>query len=249
MSNAYPLVFTLGALAGLVWLLASGRRAHPGTRAPDGAPVATEQVSAALASLAAGLLGARLAFVAAHARYFGGHPSETVAVWLGGLSWAGGAAGAGIGLGVYALLSRQDGWRLADRMILPATGLACAAWLGCLLDGWAYGLPLATGWGAVPAPGLLADPVRRWPTQWLGVLASLATLALLIWLAPRVRRPGVLAATGLILISAASLALSLVRADPVPLVRGMRLEAVGSAVLAVTALAVLLIRGLPTRWS
>jgi phosphatidylglycerol:prolipoprotein diacylglycerol transferase len=208
---------------------------------------AAQQVDSALVCLAVGLLGARFAYVAAHAGYFGAHLAETVAFWRGGLSWAGGAAGALIGLGAYALLTRQAFWRLADRLILPATGLACAAWLGCLLDGWAYGQPLESGWGAVPAPGLLADPVRRWPTQWLGILASLASLALLVWFAPRLGRPGALAAAGLSLLSSASLALSLLRADPVPFVRGVRLDAAGSAVLLIMALAGLLTRSFPAR--
>lgn len=247
MSNAYPLVFALGCLAGLLWLTASGRVSRRGRGEPAAIPPAA-LVDAGLASLAAGLVGARLAYVAAHATYFVENLGEILAVWQGGLSWAGGALGAAFGLAIFALFTRQDGWRLADHLVLPAVGVAGAAWLGCLLDGWAYGLPMESGWGAVPSSGLLAESVRRWPTQWLGILASLATLACLVWLAPRLRRPGLLASIGLAMISAACLGLSVVRADPVPLVHGLRLEAIGSAVLLIASLAmcgVLAMRSLP----
>jgi phosphatidylglycerol:prolipoprotein diacylglycerol transferase len=249
VSNAYPLVFAVGSLGGLLSLLAPWRSLRR-RGAEAGAVDTPAVVDAGWIALLAGLLGARLAYVAAHASYFVAHPAEAPAFWLGGLSWAGGALGAWLGLVGAARVLRQDGWALADRLILPAAGQAGAAWLGCLLDGWAYGVPTGAGWGAIPASGVLETPVPRWPTQWVGVCASLATLVLLIWLAPRLRRTGLLASLGMSLISAICLGLSFVRADPVPMVHGLRLEMLGSAAILAASLAGLIARvapGLPVR--
>ena len=230
MQDAYPLLFALGAVAGLLWsgLVSGGQSSPKGTRIT---PV--QALDAGLVALAAGLVGARAGYVASTWDYYSHRPQEALWFWQGGLSWSAGAAGTLLGLGLYSGLSRQAFWPLADRLAIPAALVALAAWGGCMLDGCSYGWRTTAGLLTPPAPDLLGNLAPRWPTQPVGVIASLAALAGLISLGGRPLPQGTLACLSLTMIAAISVALSFTRADPTRMFWGMRLDGLASgAVLA-----------------
>jgi phosphatidylglycerol:prolipoprotein diacylglycerol transferase len=236
MNQAYPLLFTLGALAGLAWLLFVDprRRAREARRDPDAAAVV--RFDAGLAALAGGLIGARLAYVAAHASYFTAHPDQALRFSSGGLSWVGGALGALVGLWAAAALRRRSPWPLADALAIPVALLAMAAWCGCLLDGCAFGRPLASSALAALGSDFFASRIPRWPTQIVGLLAAAGLALGLLMLEGKDLPVGWTASAALLGLGASALALSFARGDPVPLLAGIRADALGAGLI--TALGV-----------
>ena len=232
MNQAYPLLFTLGALAGLAWLafVDPRRRTRDTRRDPDAA--ALVRVDAGLAALAGGLIGARLAYVAAHASYFTAHLDQAVRFSSGGLSWVGGALGALAGLLAAAALHHSSPWPLADALAIPAAVLAMAAWSGCLLDGCAFGRPLTSSALAALGSDFYASRIPRWPTQIVGLLAAAGLALGLLVLEARSLPVGWPASAALLGLGATALALSFARGDPVPLVAGIRLDALGAGLIA-----------------
>ena len=148
VNNAYPWVFAIGALISLLWL-----GLQPAKQESDQAV----RIDAGLIALLAGLIGARIGYVATHWSYFSQRPDQAFYFWQGGLSWAAGAFGALIGLGVYVLLSRHSFWRLVDALAIPAAIVASAAWLGCLIDRCAYGFRTSPGLLTPPAPDMIGN--------------------------------------------------------------------------------------------
>ncbi len=220
VNNAYPWVLAIGALISLIWL-----GLQPTQRESEG----TARIDAGLIALLAGLLGARVGYVATHWGYFSQRPYEALFFWQGGLSWAAGAVGALIGLVVYVLLSRRPFWRLVDALAIPAAIVASAAWLGCFIDRCAYGFRTAPGLLTPPAPDMIGSIAPRWPTQALGGLLSLIVVGVLYWLSHLDLRPGLLAALSLSLVALIALALSFTRGDPMPAFAGIRWDGLGSA--------------------
>lgn len=233
-----PVVLALGCLAGLLWLAL--RRANPGE-------AAGRQFGAGLAALTAGLVGARLGFVAVHLPYFLDHPVEIVWVWEGGLSAAGGALGAVCGLSLYAAARRQGLRPLADAVTVPALGVALAAWVGCTLEGCVYGMNVVAGPLATLSPDVFGMVAPRWPTAAVGMVTSGALLAGFLQTERRSWPPGLRAALALAGVAATSLALSFTRADPALLLGGVRVEAAGMAVVLALASLAAAIAGFATR--
>jgi len=234
LQDAYPLLFALGAVAGLLWsgLVLGGQSPPKGKRIT---PV--QALDAGLAALASGLAGARAGYVATSWDYYSQRPQEVLWFWQGGLSWSAGAAGALLGLGLYSGLSRLPFWPLADRLAIPAALVALTAWAGCMLDGCSYGWRTTPGLLTPPAPDLLGILAPRWPTQPVGVIASLAALAGLISLGGRPLPQGALACLSLTMIAAISVALSFTRADPTRILWGMRLDGLASGAVFALGLA------------
>lgn len=222
MNNAYPWVLAIGALISLLWL---------GLQPTQRESEVTVRIDAGIIALLAGLLGARVGYVATHWSYFSQRPDEALYFWQGGLSWAAGAFGALVGLGVYVLFSRRSFWRIVDALAIPAAIVASAAWLGCLIDRCAYGFKTAPGLLTPPAPDMIGNITPRWPTQALGGLISLVVVGVLYWLSHLDLRPGLLAALSLSLVALIALALSFTRGDPMPAFAGIRLDGLGSAAI------------------
>ena len=222
VNNAYPWVLAIGALISLLWL-----GLQPTKRESE----KTAQIDAGLIALLAGLLGARVGYVATHWSYFSQRPDEALYFWQGGLSWAAGAFGAFVGLGVYVLLSQRSFWRLVDTLAIPAAIIASTAWLGCLIDRCAYGFRTAPGLLTPPAPDMIGNIAPRWPTQAIGGLLSVIVVGVLYWLSHLDLRPGLLAALSLSLVALIALALSFTRGDPMPAFAGIRLDGLGSAAI------------------
>jgi phosphatidylglycerol:prolipoprotein diacylglycerol transferase len=236
MTNAYPLALAAGALLGLLWLgFAPFERQ---AKADD----SIARIDAGLIALFAGLLGGRLAYVVTHWEYYGGRIIESVWFWQGGLSWAGGALAGLIGVAVYDRLARRPFWPQLDQLAIPAAIVGATSWLGCLVDGCAYGRRAAAGLLTPPAPDLLGNLAPRWPTQAIGGVYTLLVLLLLFRLAQLELRPGLLGALALSLLSAGPLAVSWLRGDPMPVMAGLRLDGVASAALLALGLSGVVLR-------
>ncbi len=243
----FSLWIGLGAALGLGWMAlkspaAPWLKGRPPGAASRGRPYA--HLDAGLWALLAGIAGGRAVYVAAAWPYFAAHPVEIPQVWLGGLSGPGAAAGAALGAGLFAAARRAPLAALADALLPLAMCLAISGWLACWQMGCAYGAPVA--WG-LPAPDEWGAIARRFPVQLLGALLALATFAILDAsasplpprLAARLRGapPGVLAGGSLCLLAFETAGLCLLRADPAPLLFGLRLDALGWALLATAGLA------------
>lgn len=217
----FTLLLTLASLGALVWLGLTQTGSGPRTGPLD----------AGLLGLVGALVGGRAVFVVAHLHYYRGSPAEALWMWQGGLSGFGAALGAFAGLALYARITGQRFWRLADHLALPAHLPVFAAWLGCLLDGCAYGIQLTTPNWVPPSPDILGAAQPRWPTQTAGALATILSFVLLMALRRRSHFEGLLTSVALLYHGALLLGISLVRADPVPTVLGLRGDAAGGGAL------------------
>ncbi len=201
-------------------------------------------VDAAVMSLLVALLASRAVFVAVDWGYYAAHPLEIVEVWQGGLSGTGALIG-----GVLAVVILAAGWKfpagvLADTLLPLAGALTVTSWLGCWLGTCAYG-QASTAWWVVPGRDEWGVLAGRVPVQLMGASLTL----LLTWLIDawgrRLQVAGLSAATGLLGMASVIFALSYLRADPVPIWRGLRLEAwgaLGLMALSACTVVVLLVR-------
>jgi phosphatidylglycerol---prolipoprotein diacylglyceryl transferase len=220
---ASSILFGMGAMLGLSWI---AWQAPPERR--------LREVDAGLLALLGGLVGGRLAFVAADWAYFQSHWGEIALIHLGGMSWAGALVGGLVATVLLELLSHQPlGATLSELWPLWAT-VTVSAWLGCWLDGCAYGPPAAAWWGVLARDEWGAYALR-WPTQLLGALLALVLFGLLNWVRSRGLDPWLLAGLGVIGLSLEMLALSFLRADPSLQWRGLRLDTWAALALTIGA--------------
>jgi len=227
MSDAYPWFFTLGVLASLFWL----GWENPISKQSKPSIPAIARIDAGLSSLVIGILGARLGYVIMHIHYYARYPGEILKVWNGGLTWVGGAIGVIIGIGFYAAISRRPFWRLADIMSLPALFLTSTLWFGCMLDGCAYGKPSNYGFLTPSLKDSFGTKTNRWPVQSIGAIYSLCAILILDRVHRKKPPDGVAASISLITISVGNFLLAFLRGDPVPVLFGVRADAVGSIIL------------------
>jgi prolipoprotein diacylglyceryltransferase len=220
----YQLILGLGASLGLAWAAVRGRER------------ASQIVNAGLVALLGAYLGGRLAYLLANQVYFQNHPDELFQLPLGGFAWPGALAGGVLALLAFALIFRQPAGQLADELLPLLVTIAVTGWLGCWLGGCAYGPPIEDWWG-LQASDEWGRVTRRWPVQAAGALLSLGVIWLVDQL-PQARLPaGSAFVLGILGISATSFFMSLVRADPVPMLNNLRLET--WVALAYSALALL----------
>lgn len=224
--NAFSIWVGLGAMVGLwrVWQNAPQRQA--GT-----------WVNAGLFILFFTLVGARLFYVGMNWPYFNTHLAEGVMLWLGGLTWTGAAAGAGLSVIFLAFQYRASRYRLSpqtahlplgslgDRLYPLLPPLAITIWLGCWQTGIAYGAPLSVGtFGGIPTLDESSAISLRFPLQ---PLAAITLLAFFAFLETRAKlsystgRLSGLAVAGLLL---HTIAASLLRVDPSPYWNGLRVD-------------------------
>lgn len=246
MLDAFPILFGFTGLAGLIWL--GVIEPAPSSLIDSGtlrSITPSRRIDLGVVALLGGLAGARVEFWASHASYFASRPLEIPAVWLGGLGWGGAVVGAVVAVLLACAVMDAEFWRVADLLALPAVAMSFTIWLGCQIDGCAYGFHTNASWWTTLSPNWLGSLAPRWPTQAAGALASLLLFAGLYRLAslPWMRiRPGRLACAGLAGIALIALALGATRADPVAHIEGLRLDLVEAAVLMVSALACLAFR-------
>jgi phosphatidylglycerol:prolipoprotein diacylglycerol transferase len=172
--TSFGVMVAVGALAGL-WILGRELRARN---------VPPEAADAAVVGLVAGLVGAKLLWVAEH---LGEDQVHRLLFARGGLSWYGGPLlGAAVGL----LYARAQGWPLLTLLGAATPALAVGQMLGrvgCFLVGDDYGRPTTFPWGVRFPRGLPPTFVPVHPTQ----LYEAAMLGLVAWLLVRWSRQGI----------------------------------------------------------
>lgn len=192
-----------------------------------------------LYTLIAGIVGARIYYVAFNWPYYSQYPLQIPAIWRGGLAIHGGVI-AGVLYGIW--FARRRGipvWRLGDA-VAPALVLGQAfGRFGNFMNGDAHGAPTTAPWGIVfPETSVAgADTLRRYgqnlpthPTMLYELLFNLAWFALLWNLRKRPHKDGFIFASYLILYSAGRFVVESFRADSLML-GGLRAAQVASIVL------------------
>ena len=145
--------------------------------------------------LAAGLVGARLFYVGTHAAEFEGRWGAAFQLWEGGLTLYGGLAAAMLAGTTYIVRAGLPFGLTADALA-PAVALGSGiARIGCFLNGCCYGRPAAgLPWAVHFPPGSPADRefsgLAVHPSQLYNAAAGFALFALLLFLRPRLQRPG-----------------------------------------------------------
>ena len=217
--ETYSLLIGVGALSGL--LLACWR-------APQ--KELSCYITAGIWALFGVLIGSRAVAVAVNYGYYQTNPWEIIMVWLGGLSGIGALAAGALSILIVSRWKNIHTGALADVLFPVAGALMVTSWLGCWLGSCAYGLP-SDAWWALPMRdefGLLA---KRIPVQMLGAISTLSITWLLERWSKRLPVLGLSALIGLFALSAEMFLLSFLRADPTPILYGLRLEAWGAALL------------------
>jgi phosphatidylglycerol:prolipoprotein diacylglycerol transferase len=148
----------------------------------------------------------------------------------------------------YCVLRRIALRQMLDVLTPGAALLAGCAWLGCLLNGCAYGIETYPGQGLLWAlslelPDLYGIWAPRVAVQLLGAGWGGVALAAVILAGRRPRFEGLVFPLWLALYTAGSFGLGFLRADEVGLVAGWRADQVADLALAVLG-AVMLLAGL-----
>jgi phosphatidylglycerol:prolipoprotein diacylglycerol transferase len=197
-------------------------------------------LDASLWSLLGALVGGRIAFVLLNWHYYQLNPGEIPLIYLGGFSWVGALLGGLLSLILFAAINRYPLENLVDAL-LPLVGtLFVSGWLGCWVDGHAYGR-LTDAWWGLPAKDEWGIISAREPIQLLGALSSLTLIGLLVWGLTQRAPPGVTASLGLLGLSLIMLLLSFLRADPDQSRYGLRLGSwMALVVLVISGIALLL---------
>jgi len=217
----FSLFLSLGTFVGLIWAIWQSSKLE-----------ATCVLESGIWTLLGALVGGRLFFVFFNWSYYKDHLIQTLQVYLGGLSWSGALIGGLIALALYARVAHQLFPDLADALIPLLACLSLSVWLSCWVDGCAYGVSTSTIIG-VPSPDEWGEVEYRYPIQLIGALFTLG----LFWSSERAARrgnfkPGTLTCLGLLNLALITFGLSLLRADPAPMWRGLRLDAWASLVFA-----------------
>lgn len=107
-------------------------------------------------TVAGGIIGARLYYVAFNWDFYGAYLSEIPAVWHGGLAIHGGLTGGILAAWLYLRKKRVPFWRMADA-VAPALILGQAfGRFGNFMNGDAHGRPTDAPWGIVFPPESIA---------------------------------------------------------------------------------------------
>ena len=246
--TGYAALVDFGLVAGAaVACLAAHRRGLSPTRALD----------AALVAGLGGLVGGRAAYVLANWAYYQTHVRRALRPWDGGLSWHGALAGglaavAAVGALLRGAPSRRVPLRATLDVLAPGAGvLAICAWLGCLMNGFAYGLETYPGEGlpwalSLELPDVYGIRAPRVAVQLLGAGWGAVALTAVVLAGRRRRFEGLAFPLWLAVYGAGSFALGFARVDEVAMVAGWRADQVADLGLAVIG-AVTLAVGLVSR--
>jgi phosphatidylglycerol:prolipoprotein diacylglycerol transferase len=180
--RSYGVMVALGVLVAMFWTRLEFRRRNlPNDLLYD----------LVLASLALGVVGARLMYVALNWQSYSTNLVAIPMIWAdGGVSFHGAVAG-GILAGLW--LSRRykiSFWRIADA-VAPGLALGHAIGrVGCFLNGCCYGLPTTMPWGVrFHNPILGVDTLPSHPTQIYEAIGLLILFVLLALYSRNISRP------------------------------------------------------------
>ncbi|HUK61820.1 MAG TPA: prolipoprotein diacylglyceryl transferase [Dongiaceae bacterium] len=172
-------------------------------------------VNVILITLVASILGARALYVIEHLAEFRREWGGVFALWQGGLTLYGGiVAGTFAGLASARRLGLPR-WVVADALT-PSLALGTMfGRIGCFLNGCCYGRPTTLPWGVKFPPGSFASlefgdtPVH--PSQLYNAAVGLGLFAVLWAMRKRVRTPGILFWTFLVVFAVARIGIDLTR--------------------------------------
>ncbi|MHC4680286.1 MAG: prolipoprotein diacylglyceryl transferase [Planctomycetota bacterium] len=160
-AKTYGVMMVIGFLVAL-WLA----KRLSWNLSPDTRPI----TSAALYCLVAGIVGARLLYVALSFEQFRGRPLAALAVWEGGLVLLGGVISAVVVLLVFLIYHRLPIRRYLDILAIGVMLGVAFGRIGCFLIGDCYGKPTGLPWGvrfpynSFPYISQInADPARNRP--------------------------------------------------------------------------------------
>jgi phosphatidylglycerol:prolipoprotein diacylglycerol transferase len=234
---AYSTLISVGLLgsAAIIYLVA--RRREYGT---------AHALDATLVAAVGGLLGARVAYVAANWAYYSDHLGQAFDLWGGGHIWHGGLVGGLVAVLIYAAVRSVSPGALLDALAPGVAFFAVCAWLGCFLDKCACGIETYPGQGLLWALSLeLPDMYGLWAprvaVQLMGAGWGTIVLGAVILAGRSVRFQGLVFPFWLILYCAGSFGLGFLRADSVPVVMGCRFDQVADLVLCAIGTVLLLV--------
>ena len=168
--------------------------------------------------MASGIVGSRLAYVAANWSYYRVNPLEIVRIDQGGLIFYGGFLLACAALVIFARRHRVPVWHMAD-FAIPALAIGHALGrMGCFLNGCCYGRPAGDAFCGIAyppicEPGKLFPSVPLSPVQLIESACLLALWLVLVWAYPRRRKDGAVFALYLVLYPPIRFALEYLRGD------------------------------------
>lgn len=206
------------------------------------------------ASVAAGILGARIYYLAFEwERRFADEPGLAWQIWEGGVALHGALLGGLLGMSIYARLTRLDllGWLDAAALGFPL-GLVIARW-GDYFNQQSFGVPTDLPWAMSVdeqyRPLLYLEQNGFHPTF---LYESLWTLVVFLGALALVRRgsglrSGDLALGVLAAYSVGRFWIESIRADPIIVGEGLRLAMIVSAGIATAGIGALALRRWPGR--
>ena len=178
------------------------------------------------------LAGAWLDYCFERFSYYGQHPMEIFAFWRGGLAWQGAAAGAIAVMLLAAVLRRQRFAQVLDTASVMVLPISVAAWLGAWMEGEAYGAALPAGaWWGLPSLNAYGEAGLFVPVQLMASLSLLVMIALVETITVRIKKAGLRGALVWLTFSLIMVLFTRFRADPSPLLKGIRIETWAAMIL------------------
>lgn len=187
----YALAYILGLVLGWFYVVALIRR--PALWGAGGAPASKQDIDDLLLWAALGVvLGGRIGYVLFYNfEYYLADPAAALAVWRGGMSFHGGMLGVAVALALFC-------WHRHRPLLRVADAVACATPIGLFfgrlanfINGELYGRVSDVPWAMVFPDG---GPLPRHPSQLYEAALEgallFAVLALLVWRAHALQRPG-----------------------------------------------------------
>lgn len=228
----FSLLIGIGVVLGLTWTVTGLKEKQ-----------AFRFIDSSLGFLLGGLVGGRAVYVAVHWAYYQEHLRDVFMVWSGGFSAVGAVWGCFLVWLVFSGLKVQNHLILIDQLLPLFMLVAVTAWLGGWLEGVAYGPLVAGAWWSLLSRDQWGVFAPRFPTQLLGAILTLGWF----WVLESIQRrkkhaPGWSAAWGFFGVSMIYTSLSFLRADPIPVWLGLRLDVWGGFSLIGLSFACLLLQ-------
>jgi len=230
----FSLLVGAGASLGLFW-----------TAQQSGLRNRQSYIAVGISALIGGFLGGRFGYALLNLDYFQDHLQETLLLPWGGLTWSGALLGMALAGWLASAYQHLSPLKALDLLFPMVAALSISLWLGCWMDGCAFGAP-SSSWFALPARDDWGNLVSRFPLQLLGALLGFLTILLFDRIRPLLPGPGTAGSFGLFLLAIQSLWLTTHRADPIPFIRAMRADLL--AAYAFTILSFLLFVIAIARW-
>lgn len=148
------------------------------------------------------VLGARLGYVLIYnLKYYLANPLETFAIWKGGLSFFGGAAGLILSGAIWCLANKKSFLKLADIFTIPAAIANGLVRIGNFINSELYGSVTALPWAVnfLDERDQFGNLVFRHPSQLYEASYNLIILAAMLFLKQKNLKPGIMIGVWLML--------------------------------------------------